>query len=67
MRGSLKWLGLAALVYLFIRGMVPLIPMPINVNDPIHVIRTAVFFGISLTIVGTLAAAAIMAARSQKN
>lgn len=67
MRETLKWLGLAALVYIMIRAMVPLIPMPIDVNEPMHIIRTASFFGISLVLVGTLAVGAFMAAFNKRH
>lgn len=66
MRETLKWLGLAALVYFMIRAMVPLIPVPLDFNEPVHVIRIASFFGISLVLVGTLALGAFMAAFSNK-
>ena len=64
MSKTLKWVGAAVLVYFMIRGMVPLIPMPLDANEPVHIIRIALFFGVSLTLVGTLAVGALMAARS---
>jgi hypothetical protein len=66
MRKELIWLGAAVLVYFMIRGMVPLIPMPLDANKPMHIIRAASFFGISLVLVGTLAVGALMAAFSNK-
>jgi len=67
MRESIKWLGLFVLVIFMIRAMVPLIPTPINVNEPIHIIRTVAFFGISLLVTGTFIVAALTATRSKKN
>jgi len=66
MSKALKWIGAAALVYFMIRGMVPLIPIPLDANEPMHIVRIALFFGISLVLLGTLAAGAIMSARSSK-
>ena len=66
MSKTLKWLGAALLVCFMIRGMVPLIPIPLDLNEPIHAIRVASFVGISLTLLGTLAVGALMTVFSKK-
>ena len=66
MSKTLKWVGATVLVFIMIRGTVPLIPIPLDFNEPTHAIRVASFFGISLTLVGVLFVGALMAARSSK-